>query len=363
MTFVCLFVLKSSAKMHMEEAANLLSALQETLTDIDTVVTNVNEHCSRTILNIETAAQRLLQAIADHRHKLVSKVCEITEAKLHALQAEKDIVQENFRALEHVLRCAQNTGTVEDSTEWDNALSRHLHDLKELVFDFQDYDEEMEFHFLYRDENLLAAICNFGDVFTLANDGDSKIASPDVKAARLGKNITSLTEEEEKLDGKTEFQHTTDRVTLIQEFQENFKSPDHTTETQEADLKRTVLTKVFEETVDVVQLIEIKGESQELRCEDDLTSTLELVDGGISDSSARDITCNEIEQTTVLRQNWSDVFTPVEQLVFTNEEVEVSAFTVEETSSAELEKKDVNNNNKIVVDRSVVTLQEDSFSA
>lgn len=252
MKFVCLFVLKSSAKMHMEEAANLLSALQETLTDIDTVVTNVNEHCSRTILNIETAAQRLLQAIADHRHKLVSKVCEITEAKLHALQAEKDIVQENFRALEHVLRCAQNTGTVEDSTEWDNALSRHLHDLKELVFDFQDYDEEMEFHFLYRDENLLAAICNFGDVFTLANDEDSKIASRDVKAARLGKNITSLTEEEEKLDSKTEFQHTTDRVTLLQEFQENSKSPDHTTETQEADLKRTVLTKVFEETVDVV---------------------------------------------------------------------------------------------------------------
>ena len=262
-----------------------------------------------------------------------------------------------------MLRCAQNTGTVEDSTEWDNALSRHLHDLKELVFDFQDYDEEMEFHFLYRDENLLAAICNFGDVFTLANDEDSKIASRDVKAARLGKNITSLTEEEEKLDGKTEFQHTTDRVTLLQEFQENFKSPDHTTETQEADLKRTVLTKVFEETVDVVQLIEIKGESQELRCEDDLASTLELVDGGISDSSARDITCNEIEQTTVLRQNWSDVFTPFEQLVSTNEEVEVSAFTVEETSSAELEKKDVNNNNKIVVDRSVVTLQEDSFSA
>lgn len=90
---------------------------------------------------------------------------------------------------------------------------------------------------------------------------------------------------------------------------------------------------------------------------------MELVDGGISDSSARDITCNEIEETTVLRQNWSDVFTPFEQLVSTNEEVEVSAFTVEETSSAELEKKDVNNNNKIVVDRSVVTLQEDSFSA
>ena len=66
-----------------------------------------------------------------------------------------------------MLRFAQNTKTVEDSTEWDNALSKPLHDLNELVFDFQDYDEDLEFHFLYRDATLLAAICNFGDVSRL----------------------------------------------------------------------------------------------------------------------------------------------------------------------------------------------------
>ena len=71
----------------MEEAANLISAIQQT-SDIDLVVVNVNEGCSRTIFHIEAAAQRLLRSITDHRNKLVSNVCEITGAKLHALQAE-----------------------------------------------------------------------------------------------------------------------------------------------------------------------------------------------------------------------------------------------------------------------------------
>lgn len=63
----------------------------------------------------------------------------------------------------------------------------------------------MEFYFLYCDENFLVVICNFGDVFIFVNDGDFKIVSCDVKVVRLGKNIISLIEEEEKLDGKIEF--------------------------------------------------------------------------------------------------------------------------------------------------------------
>ena len=155
----------------MEEAANLISSLQQTLIEVDTVIANVNERSKRTILHIETAAQRLVQTITENKHKLVSKVCAITEAKLQALQAGKECVQDNFRAVENVLRCAQNTSVVEDCEEWEGALLRRLRDLKEqLSFNFQEYNEDMKFHFLYRDEELLATICKFGKVFTIAND-------------------------------------------------------------------------------------------------------------------------------------------------------------------------------------------------
>ncbi|PFX31213.1 hypothetical protein AWC38_SpisGene4011 [Stylophora pistillata] len=201
-----------------------------------------------------------------------------------------------------------------------------------------DYDEDLEFHFLYRDETLLAAICNFGDVFTLANEGDSKIPSRDAKAVGPGGNINSVVEDEKKFDGKLEFQHATDSVTLLQEFKENFKCSHQTTETQETDFKKTILTQVFEETVDVVRLIEKKGDCQKLHCKDELSSTLKMVAKGIGHSSPRDIS-NETEQTTAgLTQNGSDVSTTLGQLVSSNEEVDVSAPTVE-ISSPEHAKK------------------------
>lgn len=160
--------------MHLEEAANLISSLHQTLSEVDTVVASVNERRKRTILHIETAAQRLVQTITEHRHKLVSKVCAITEAKLHALQGEKELVQDQFRAVEDVLRCAQNTGAVEDVEEWEIALTRQLNNLKRVTFDVKEYDEDMRFHFLYWDEKLLAAICKFGDVLTIPNERASQ---------------------------------------------------------------------------------------------------------------------------------------------------------------------------------------------
>lgn len=160
--------------MDMEEAANLISSLHQSLSEVDAVVGNVNERCKRTILHIDTAAQRLVQTITEHRHKLISKVFSITEAKLKALQGEKELVQDHFRAVEDVLRCAQNTGAVEDAEEWKKALGRQLNNLKGVAFDFQEYDEDMKFHFLYRDEKLLSAICKFGDVFTVPNVGNPK---------------------------------------------------------------------------------------------------------------------------------------------------------------------------------------------
>ena len=163
-----------SVKMDMEEAANLISSLHQSLSEVDAVVGNVNERCKRTILHIETAAQRLVQTITEHRHKLISKVISITEAKLHALQGEKELVQDHFRAVEDVLRCAQNTGAVEDAEEWKKALRRQVNNLKGVAFDFQEYDEDMKFHFLYRDEKLLSAICKFGDIFTVPNVGNPK---------------------------------------------------------------------------------------------------------------------------------------------------------------------------------------------
>ena len=354
--------------MHMEEAANLISSLQQTLSEVDTVVANVNERSKRTILQIEIAAQRLVETIIEHRHKLVSKVCEITEAKLHALQTEKEIVQENFRAVENVLRCAQNTGAVEDSDDWENAVSRQLGNLKGVVFDFQEYNEDLEFHFLYRDENLLAAICNFGDVFTVPNDGDIKVASHDAEPAKLRENTKRTG------DGKSEFENATDSVSLLQEFQENFNIPDQTTEkVQEIDFERTVLTRLFEETVDGTQLIEDKNECKELS-KDEITSTLEQIEEDIGDSCLNDKTDDEtVQNCAVLKQNWSDCSTPFEHLVSTTEEVEVSLAVDNEISSIEQiehEIKDLNNNNDKNNngdddendDKSVIAIEEDSFS-
>ena len=213
--------------MHMEEAANLICSLQQTLGDLDTVLANVNERSKRTILHIETAAQRILQTVTEHRHKLVSKVNEITEAKLQALQAEKESVQENFRAVENVLRSAQSTSVVEDSEEWNVALAKQLSDLKEQDFDFQVYDEDMRFHFLYRDEKLLAAICKFGEVFTIANDHPRNLD---------GTGTCLLQQKEpEALQNYSEEREFTGRGesgSFVTEFQGEVKNPDQNTETQ-----------------------------------------------------------------------------------------------------------------------------------
>ena len=213
--------------MHMEKAANLICSLQQTLGDLDTVLANVNERSKRTILHIETAAQRILQTVTEHRHKLVSKVNEITEAKLQALQAEKESVQENFRAVENVLRSAQSTSVVEDSEEWNGALAKQLSDLKEQDFDFQVYDEDMRFHFLYRDEKLLAAICKFGEVFTIANDHPRNLD---------GTGTCLLQQKEpEALPNNCEEREFTDRGESgpsVKQFQGEVKNPDQNTETQ-----------------------------------------------------------------------------------------------------------------------------------
>ena len=213
--------------MHMEKAANLICSLQQTLGDLDTVLANVNERSKRTILHIETAAQRILQTVTEHRHKLVSKVNEITEAKLQALQAEKESVQENFRAVENVLRSAQSTSVVEDSEEWNVALAKQLSDLKEQDFDFQVYDEDMRFHFLYRDEKLLAAICKFGEVFTIANDHPRNLD---------GTGTCLLQQKEpEALPNNCEEREFTDRGESgpsVKEFQGEERNPDQNTETQ-----------------------------------------------------------------------------------------------------------------------------------
>ena len=213
--------------MHMEKAANLICSLQQTLGDLDTVLANVNERSKRTILHIETAAQRILQTVTEHRHKLVSKVNEITEAKLQALQAEKESVQENFRAVENVLRSAQSTSVVEDSEEWNVALEKQLSDMKEQDFDFQAYDEDMRFHFLYRDEKLLAAICKFGEVFTIANDHPRNLD---------GTGTCLLQQKEpEALQNYSEEREFTDRGesgSFVTEFQGEVKNPDQNTETQ-----------------------------------------------------------------------------------------------------------------------------------
>ena len=213
--------------MHMEEAANLICSLQQTLGNLDTVLANVNERSKRTILHIETAAQRILQTVTEHRHKLVSKVNEITEAKLQALQAEKESVQENFRAVENVLRSAQSTSVVEDSEQWNVALAKQLSDMKEQDFDFQVYDEDMRFHFLYRDEKLLAAICKFGEVFTIANDHPRNLD---------GTGTCLLQQKEpEALPNNCEEREFTDRGESgpsVKEFQGEVKNPDQNTETQ-----------------------------------------------------------------------------------------------------------------------------------
>ena len=264
--------------MHMEEAANLISSLHQSLSEVDAVVANVNERSKRTILHIETAAQRLLQTITEYRHKLVSKVCAITEAKLHALQGEKELVQDHFRAVEDVLRCAQNTGAVEDAEHWEKALTRQLNNLKEVTFDFQEYDEDMKFHFLYRDENLLSAICKFGDVFTVPNEGHPKEDKEGSHGAviQLTLNEEVMEESVKQFDKDNDHGDVLSDEPLLLEFQENVSSPGEVSQTNFAG---AVLTRVFEETEDITQLKEDANRDKGLISEERTPKELQWVKG------------------------------------------------------------------------------------
>ena len=264
----------------MEEAANLISSLHQTLSEVDAVVANVNERSKRTILHIETAAQRLLQTITEHRHKLVSKVCAITEAKLHALQGEKELVQDHFRAVEDVLRCAQNTGAVEDAELWEKALTTQLNNLNEVTFDFQEYDEDMKFHFLYRDEKLLAAICKFGDVFTVPSEGHPKGRKDGSYGAaiQLTSNEEVVEESVKQFDRDNDHGEVFNDEPLLLEFQENLSRPGQDTVSQ-TDFAGAVLTRVFEGTEGVTQLKEDANRGKELINEEGTLKELQEVKG------------------------------------------------------------------------------------
>lgn len=273
--------------MHMEEVANFICYLQQTLAEIDTVVANVNEQRKRITLQIETAAQRLVQTVIEHSHKLVSEVCAITEARLRALHAEKENVQDHFKAVANVLRCVQNTGAVEDSREqqeWQDALSRHLGDLRGQVFDFQEYDEDLKFQFLYQDENLLAAICKFGDVFTIANGSPREakvagsVASPEPKAAVI----------KHRKDDNEQYNNivTTGNVDSASSLMAN--------QTATTDTKFVgQMPEVFEETVDVIRLAEERKDSKEL--EKDSNTQFNIHDG-IRDATEEDEVWKDVIQ-------------------------------------------------------------------
>ena len=229
---------KDQTTLYMEEAANLICSLQRNLSEVDAKMAAANARSKQIVRHIEVAAQKLMQSIIKHRDKLIAKVGEVTEAKLEALQAEKDGVQDLFRNLENVLRCVLSNASVVDSMEWESAIAMHLNALKDTAhaFDTENYSEELKFHFLYQDEKLLAAVCNFGEVFTSSlgdqnqqssnssedkeecykkldghtiNGCDSRVEHVPVKAQPLGgfqetnptrflENISSLSEEQAK---------------------------------------------------------------------------------------------------------------------------------------------------------------------
>lgn len=344
-------MLEDSVKMYMEEAANLISSLQQTLSEVDAVVANVNERSKRTILHIETAAQRLVQTITEHRHKLVSKVCAITEAKLHALQGEKELVQDHFRAVEDVLRCAQNTGAVEDAKEWEKALTRQLNNLKGVAFDFQEYDEDMRFHFLYRDEKLLAAICKFGDVFTVPNEGHPKEEKEgSCEAVQLKLNEEVVEESVEQFDMDNDLDNVFDDEPLVMEFQENLGSPGQVTPTQ-MNFAGPVVTQVFEETVEVTQLKKDATKCKELIEEDRRSEELEETKGEVGDlNEMEEGGDDETVQDTIPEDNRSGYSDRAKHHLSTTEDDEVFSPVEKETFNTAIEDeliKDLNNNSGI----------------
>lgn len=313
--------------MDMEEAANLISSLHQSLSEVDAVVGNVNERCKRTILHIDTAAQRLVQTITEHRHKLISKVFSITEAKLNALQGEKQLVQDHFRAVEDVLRCAQNTGAVEDAEEWKKALGRQLNNLKGVAFDFQEYDEDMKFHFLYRDEKLLSAICKFGDVFTVPNVGNPKEDKEgNYEAIQLKLNEEVVEESVEQSD--------MDNIVSQTNFAE------------------AVMTQVFEETDAMTQLKEdTNRRCKELIKENRTSKEMEEAKGEGGDlTEIEEAGDNETVQDTIPKENRSGCSgRGVEHPLLTSKDHDDGVFSPVDkerfnTAIEEKQIKDLNNN-------------------
>lgn len=311
----------------MEEAANLISSLHQSLSEVDAVVGNVNERCKRTILHIDTAAQRLVQTITEHRHKLISKVFSITEAKLNALQGEKQLVQDHFRAVEDVLRCAQNTGAVEDAEEWKKALGRQLNNLKGVAFDFQEYDEDMKFHFLYRDEKLLSAICKFGDVFTVPNVGNPKEDKEgNYEAIQLKLNEEVVEESVEQSD--------MDNIVSQTNFAE------------------AVMTQVFEETDAMTQLKEdTNRRCKELIKENRTSKEMEEAKGEGGDlTEIEEAGDNETVQDTIPKENRSGCSgRGVEHPLLTSKDHDDGVFSPVDkerfnTAIEEKQIKDLNNN-------------------
>lgn len=337
--------------MDMEEAANLISSLHQSLSEVDAVVGNVNERCKRTILHIDTAAQRLVQTITEHRHKLISKVFSITEAKLNALQGEKELVQDHFRAVEDVLRCAQNTGAVEDAEEWKKALGRQLNNLKGVAFDFQEYDEDMKFHFLYRDEKLLSAICKFGDVFTVPNVGNPKEDKEgNYEAVQLKLNEEVVEESVEQSDMDKDLDNGFGDEPLMQ-FQEDLSSPCQVIVSQ-TNFAEAVMTQVFEETGAMTQLKEdANRRCKELIKENRTSKEMEEAKGEGGDlTEIEEAGDNETVQDTIPKENRSGCSgRGVEHPLLTSKDHDDGVFSPvdKETFNTAIEEKqikDLNNN-------------------
>lgn len=157
--------------MDLSKISERITLMKQNVSEIDDAIIKVYESNREISTQIHEAVEKLFTSLRKYERRLINQVEEIAETKLSALRKQKDEVQDLLNDVQNTVKLAdvETSLTTEGDNlvGWKRSLQQNLENVKSEEFQTKPAEDSyIEFRFLYSNEDLLEAICNFGAIFT-----------------------------------------------------------------------------------------------------------------------------------------------------------------------------------------------------
>ncbi|KAK3738872.1 hypothetical protein QZH41_004140 [Actinostola sp. cb2023] len=141
----------------------------EVISSLTASLVEFKERSYNTLSEIRTAADLIINEVRTHEEKLVARVQEGIELKESSVQQQKKVLEDYVTELQQsidytsdVLNHIQENSEID---EWKTALTSQLQYLNGMKDNYrQDTNDEVQFLFIYANEDLLKSIANYGAI-------------------------------------------------------------------------------------------------------------------------------------------------------------------------------------------------------